>query len=150
MAKEVVVITGCSSGIGLESAIYLKERFLKVYPTARDEADVERLKALGFDDAMKLDITKSEDIKRVIDEVLKAEGKIDIWFNNAGYGQIGALEDISTKLLKEQFETNVFGLFDATREILKVHEGTRGFGQSIIQHSSIVGTLYLFPLRGGL
>jgi short-subunit dehydrogenase len=145
MAREVIVITGCSSGIGLESAIYLKERFLKVYPTARDEADVERLKALGFDDAMKLDVRNPEEISKVIQEVLRKEGKIDIWFNNAGYGQMGALEDISTELLKEQFETNVFGLFECTRQILPIMQ-KQGFGK-IIQHSSVLGLVSL-PFRG--
>jgi short-subunit dehydrogenase len=145
MAKEVVVITGCSSGIGLESAIYLKERFIKVYPTARDEADVQRLKALGFSEAMRLDITKSEDIKSVIDRVLELEGKIDVWFNNAGYGQMGAIEDVPLNLVKRQFETNVFGLFEATQQIVKVMQ-KQGFGK-IIQHSSVLGIVAL-PLRG--
>ncbi len=145
MAKEVVVITGCSSGIGLESAIYLKDRFLKVYPTARDEADVQRLKALGFDGAMRLDVTKAEDIKRVINEVLKREGKIDVWFNNAGYGQMGAVEDVPTELVKRQFETNVFGLYECTKQVLEVMK-RQGFGK-IIQHSSVLGIVSL-PLRG--
>ena len=142
---EVVVITGCSSGIGLESAIYLKDRFLKVYPTARDEADVQRLKALGFDGAMRLDVTKAEDIKRVINEVLKREGKIDVWFNNAGYGQMGAVEDVPTELVKRQFETNVFGLYECTKQVLEVMK-RQGFGK-IIQHSSVLGIVSL-PLRG--
>jgi short-subunit dehydrogenase len=145
MKREVIVITGCSSGIGLESAIYLKERFLKVYPTARKESDVERLKALGFDGAMQLDVRKPEDISKVIETVLEKEGKIDIWFNNAGYGQMGALEDLDIKLVKEQFDTNVFGLFEATKQIIPVMK-RQGFGK-IIQHSSVLGLVSL-PLRG--
>jgi len=140
-----VVITGCSSGIGVESALYLREKALKVYPTARKLEDVEYLKSLGFDRAMVLDVTKPQDIKNVIDEILKVEGKIDVWFNNAGYGQIGALEDLSTNLLREQFETNLFGLFDATREVLKVMR-RQGYGK-IIQHSSVLGMISL-PFRG--
>ena len=53
-----IVITGCSTGIGLETAQYLKDKFVKVYPTARDPKDVEMLKTLGFEDAMQLDVTK--------------------------------------------------------------------------------------------
>lgn len=138
---EVVVITGCSSGIGLESAKYLKSKGLIVYPTARNEADVMMLKSLGFDRAMKLDVTDTNDISRVIQDVLAKEGKIDVWFNNAGFGQPGMIEDISTEVLREQFETNVFGLHSCTREILKVMR-KQGYGK-IIQHSSVLGLVSL-------
>ncbi len=146
MEKDtVVVITGCSSGIGLESAKYLKERFIKVYPTARDEADVKRLKSIGFENAMKLDVRSDEDIDRVIKEVLKTEGKIDVWFNNAGYGQMGAIEDITPEILKEQYETNVIGLHRCTYKIIPIMR-RQGYGK-IIQHSSVLGIISL-PLRG--
>ncbi len=140
-----IVITGCSTGIGLETAKYLKDRMIKVYPTARREEDVEKLKEMGFENAMLLDVTKHETIKAVIDEVLNQDGKIDVWFNNAGYGQIGAIEDISTELLREQFETNVFGLHEATIQVLNVMK-KQGYGK-IIQHSSILG-LVSMPFRG--
>ncbi|MFK5976863.1 MAG: SDR family NAD(P)-dependent oxidoreductase, partial [Sulfurovum sp.] len=83
MTKNIV-ITGCSTGIGLETAKYLKERFITVYPTARDPKDVEMLISLGFDNTMVLDVTKPESIASVIDRVLEIEGHIDVWFNNAG------------------------------------------------------------------
>ena len=140
-----IVITGCSTGIGLETAKYLKQNNIKVYPTARKEEDVKKLQDLGFRDAMLLDITKADTIKSVINNVLQKDGKIDVWFNNAGYGQIGALEDVPTKSLKEQFETNVFGLHEATREVLKVMR-KQGYGK-IIQHSSVLGLVSL-PFRG--
>ncbi|MGC9351427.1 MAG: SDR family NAD(P)-dependent oxidoreductase, partial [Sulfurovum sp.] len=129
-----IVITGCSSGIGLETALYLKERYISVYPTARNGKDVEHLKTLGFEHAMVLDVTKPEQIAAVIGRVVELEGKIDVWFNNAGYGQPGALEDIGTDVLKEQFETNVFGLHECTLQVLKVMR-EQGYGK-IIQHSS--------------
>ena len=135
--QPVIVITGCSTGIGLETAIYLKERFVAVYPTARAEEDVEMLKTLGFAGAMQLDVTRPEQIEEVITRVLDAEGQIDIWFNNAGYGQVGAVEDIRTEVLKEQFETNVFGLHECTRQIIPVMR-EQGYGK-IIQHSSVLG-----------
>ncbi len=140
-----IVITGCSSGIGLKSALYLKERMIKVYPTARREEDVEKLKELGFENAMLLDVCKKETISNVIEKVLEIDGKIDIWFNNAGYGQMGAIEDIPTEILKKEFETNVFGLHEATIQILKVFK-KQGYGK-IIQHSSILGLISL-PFRG--
>jgi len=140
-----IVITGCSTGIGLECALYLKERMIKVYPTARKEEDVQKLKELGFEDAMLLDVTKPNTIKEVIDFVVDKDGKIDVWFNNAGYGQMGAIEDVSIIAIREQFETNVFGLHEATRQVLKVMR-KQGYGK-IIQHSSILGLVSL-PYRG--
>ena len=139
-----IVITGCSSGIGLESALYLKDKDIKVYPTARKKEDVKKLKEMGFE-AFYLDVRDYESIKNVIKEVLERDGKIDVWFNNAGYGQPGALEDVKTEVLKEQFETNVFGLHEATKEVLKVML-KQGYGK-IIQHSSVLG-LVAMPFRG--
>jgi NAD(P)-dependent dehydrogenase (short-subunit alcohol dehydrogenase family) len=97
--QPVIIITGCSTGIGLETANYLSERFVTVYPTARNPKDVEMLRTLGFD-AMQLDVTKPEQIRSVIETVLAKEGQINIWFNNAGYGQVGAIEDIRTEVLR--------------------------------------------------
>jgi len=140
-----IVITGCSTGIGLETALYLKERMIKVYPTARKEEDVKKLKELGFKEAMLLDVTKPNTIQDVINRVLEIDGKIDVWFNNAGYGQMGAIEDVPIIALRDQFETNVFGLHEATRQVLKVMR-KQGYGK-IIQHSSVLGLVAL-PFRG--
>ena len=137
-----IVITGCSSGIGLETALYLKDKLITVYPTARDPKDVEMLKELGFEHAMLLDVRKPDEITAVIQKVLEIDGKIDVWFNNAGFGQPGALEDIKTEVLREQFETNVFGLHECTRQIIPVMR-EQGQGK-IIQHSSVLGIISLF------
>jgi short-subunit dehydrogenase len=137
-----IIITGCSTGIGLETALYLKKRFVKVYPTARREEDVKMLKDLGFEHAMQLDVTNSSQITSVIKYVMLQDGKIDTWFNNAGYGQAGAIEDIKTDLLREQFETNVFGLHECTRQIIPIMR-EQGYGK-IIQHSSVLGLISLF------
>lgn len=137
-----IVITGCSTGIGLETAKYLQDKFIKVYPTARDPKDVEILKALGFEHAMQLDVRHPDEITAVINKVLELDGKIDVWFNNAGYGQPGAVEDITVPVLREQFETNVFGLHECTRQIIPVMR-EQGHGK-IIQHSSVLGIISLF------
>jgi short-subunit dehydrogenase len=137
-----IIITGCSSGIGLETANYLKDKFIKVYPTARALEDVDMLKDLGFENAMQLDVTKPDTISAVIEKVLELDGKIDVWFNNAGFGQPGAIEDIKTDILREQFETNVFGLHECTRQIIPVMR-EQGYGK-IIQHSSVLGLISLF------
>ncbi len=137
-----IIITGCSTGIGLETAKYLKAKFVKVYPTARDPKDVEMLKELGFEHAMQLDVRKPAEITAVIAKVLEIDGKIDVWFNNAGFGQPGAMEDITTEVLNAQFETNVFGLHECTRQVIPVMR-EQGQGK-IIQHSSVLGLISLF------
>jgi len=137
-----IVITGCSSGIGLESARYLHARDMTVYPTARAAEDVLRLREMGFSHAMQLDVREPDTIARVIATVIAEEGSIDVWFNNAGYGQPGAIEDVTTDVLRAQFETNVFGLHECTRQILPVMRN-QGYGK-IIQHSSVLGLVSLF------
>jgi len=137
-----IIITGCSTGIGLETAKYLRDHSILVYPTARSSKDVKMLKDLGFEDAMQLDVKNPNEIKAVIKNVLEKDGKIDVWFNNAGFGQPGAIEDMQTNVLREQFETNVFGLHECTKQIIPVMR-KQGYGK-IIQHSSVLGLISLF------
>jgi len=136
-----VVITGCSTGIGLATAHYLQNNGIKVYPTARHTSDVQRLKRLGFETAMLLDVTNYQHITQVIEAVMTSDGKIDVWFNNAGYGQPAMIEDLPTNILKEQFETNVWGLHECTRQIIPIMK-KQGYGK-IIQHSSVLGIVSL-------
>jgi len=141
MHATSILITGCSSGIGEASAILLKNNGYRVFATARKEKDVSRLKEMGFE-AFCLDVTQHESIHKVIDEILKlTKGTLDIVFNNAGYGQPGAVEDISTATLKEQFETNVFGLHELTQAVIPIMR-RQGHGK-IIQHSSVLGLIAL-------
>ena len=137
-----IVITGCSTGIGLETAKYLKAQGYKVYPTVKNEAHLPALRAMGFDNVMKLDVRNSFEIAEVIASVLVEDGKIDVWFNNAGFGQAGAVEDLDTHILREQFETNLFGLHECTKQIIPVMR-KQGHGK-IIQHSSVLGLVSLF------
>ena len=140
-----VLITGCSTGIGLETALHLSKQGFLVFATAREHEDVKKLKDLGFHSYF-LDVTKPETIKYTLEEILKVtDGTLDIVFNNAGYGQPGAVEDLTTQTLKEQFETNVFGLHEVTIQVLNIMK-TQGYGK-IIQHSSVLGLVSL-KLRG--
>jgi len=142
---KTILITGCSTGIGKETAIYLKTKGYRVFATARKLQDVQDLKDLGFE-AFYLDVTNPKSIKDTLDEVLKlTNNTLDVVFNNAGFGQAGALEDISVQTLKEQFETNVFGLHEVTLQVLKIMQN-QGYG-TIIQHSSVLGLISL-RLRG--
>ncbi len=138
---KTILITGCSSGIGYDTAHYLHHNGYKVFATARNEDDVNRLKEEGLD-AYFLDVTKPETISDTLDAVLsKSDGKLYAVFNNAGYGQPGALEDVSTEVLREQFETNVFGLHEITRRVIPIMR-SQGYGR-IIQHSSVLGIISL-------
>jgi short-subunit dehydrogenase len=139
--QKTILITGCSSGIGYDTAHYLHKNGYKVFATARKTEDVQRLKDEGLDTYL-LDVTKPETISQTLREVLaQTDGKLYAVFNNAGYGQPGAVEDIPTDVLKEQFETNLFGLHEMTRQILPLMRA-QGYGR-IIQHSSVLGLIAL-------
>jgi NAD(P)-dependent dehydrogenase (short-subunit alcohol dehydrogenase family) len=137
--QQVVLITGCSSGIGLASALYLKNTH-HIIATTRTTKDAIALRELNLE-AYKLDVTNSKEIDEVLGIILDKYKRLDVVFNNAGYGQAGALEDISKEVLKEQFETNVFGLFEVTKKALKIMK-KQGYGK-IIQHSSVLGLVSL-------
>ena len=135
-----IFITGCSSGIGYQTALTLKENGYKVYASARKEEDVEKLRKLGFN-TLKVDVRKKEEISEALEYILAQDKKLDAIFNNAGFGQPGAVEDISTLALKEQFETNFFGLHEATIQAMKIFR-KQGYGK-VIQHSSVLGIISL-------
>lgn len=139
--SKTILITGCSSGIGYDTAHYLHNHGYKVFASARKEEDVQRLKTEGLE-AYLLDVTKPETIKKSLDSILEETGgELYAVFNNAGYGQPGAVEDIPTEVLKEQFETNLFGLHEMTRQIIPIMR-KQGYGR-IIQHSSVLGLISL-------
>ena len=140
--QKSILITGCSrGGIGYATALALKERGHRVFATARSPEEVQRLRNAGFE-AFRLDVTDTETIDNALDAVLACTGgTLDALFNNAGYGQPGALEDVPTQALREQFETNVFGLHELTRRVIPVMR-RQGHGR-IIQHSSVLGLISL-------
>lgn len=135
-----ILITGCSSGIGLETALILKNNGIKVYTSARKEKDVQRLRDLGFD-SFKIDIRNKKDIEFALKTILKNDLKLDCVFNNAGFGQPGAVEDLSVEVLKKQFDTNFFGLHEVTIQAMKIFRN-QGYGK-LIQHSSVLGIIAL-------
>jgi short-subunit dehydrogenase len=135
-----ILITGCSTGIGLETALILKNNGFKVYASVKKEEDVAKLQNLGFE-TFKIDVRNKEEITSAFTKILENDKKLDAVFNNAGYGQPGAVEDISTEVLKEQFETNFFGLHEVTIQAMKIFR-KQGYGK-IIQHSSVLGIISL-------
>ena len=145
MEEKSILITGCSSGIGLCVAEGLLRRGYRVFATARKQEDVKILLNKGME-SFQLDLDDSSSIKRAVHEVLnKTEGKLFALFNNGGFGQPGAVEDLRRGVLREQFETNVFGYLELTNIILPTMR-KQGYGR-IIQNSSILGFISL-PFRG--
>jgi NAD(P)-dependent dehydrogenase (short-subunit alcohol dehydrogenase family) len=146
MDQRSVLITGCSSGIGLASARTMKERGWRVFATARTDEDLARLKDEHGVESLYLDYTEPESIAVAAEHVLAAtERKLDALFNNGAYGQPGAVEDLTPEVLRAQFEANVIGWHDLTRRVIPSMRA-RGQGR-IVQCSSVLG-LIAAPYRG--
>lgn len=137
MSGRTILITGCSSGIGHHAAHGMKARGWRVFAAARSEADVARLSGEGFA-AVRLDYADAASIAAAVDAVLAATGgTLDALFNNGGYAQPGAIEDLDTALLRAQFEGNVFGWHDLTRRVIPVMR-RQGHGR-IVFNASVLG-----------
>jgi NADP-dependent 3-hydroxy acid dehydrogenase YdfG len=116
MKKEIVVlVTGCSTGIGQELCNILFDKGYKVIATARN---VEDLKDLPASLKLPLDVTKKESIHAAVNEVISRFHKIDILVNNAGYSIRGALEEINVSSAKSMFEVNVFGIINMIQAVV--------------------------------
>ncbi len=138
-APRTVLITGCSSGIGLCAAQGLAARGHRVFASARKAADVEALRARGLQ-AVQLDLRDSASIRAAVRDVLeRTEGRLDALFNNGAYGQPGAVEDLGRAVLREQFETNLFGTHELTCAVLPTMR-RQGHGR-IIHNSSVLGLI---------
>ncbi len=144
-ARKPVLITGCSSGIGLCVARGLHRRAYRVFASARKAEDVARLEHEGLE-SLRLDLDDSDSIQRALNEVLeRTQGRLYGLFNNGAYGQPGAVEDLTREALRRQFETNLFGWHELTCRVLPVMR-RQGEGR-IIQNSSVLG-LVVMPYRG--
>ena len=144
--EKSILITGCSTGIGLCVAKALQKRDYRVFASARKTEDVEILIQNGLEDALQLDLDDSQSIKNAVDTVLKKTGgKLYALFNNGAYGQAGAVEDLTRETLRKNFETNVFGTHELTTLLIPTMR-EQGYGR-IIQNSSVLGFISL-PYRG--
>ena len=140
-----ILITGCSSGIGHACAQGLHARGWQVIASARQQADVERLRGEGLT-AVRLDLDDPASIGEGLAEALALTGgSLDALFNNGAYGQPGAVEDLTRDVLRAQFETNVFGWHDLTRRVIPTMRA-QGHGR-IVQNSSVLG-LVAMAFRG--
>jgi NAD(P)-dependent dehydrogenase (short-subunit alcohol dehydrogenase family) len=141
ISSRPVLITGCSSGIGYSVAHGLKNRGYSVFATVRQPKDVARLEQQGFS-SLVLDLSDSQSIFEAVQTVLEqTDGRLYGLFNNGAYGQLGAVEDLSRKALRQQFETNLFGTHELTRQVIPIMR-RQGEGR-IIQNSSVLGLVAL-------
>lgn len=137
--RRSIIVTGCSSGIGAYCARALHAEGWRVFATVRNPDHLAALEQDGIE-ALVMDYTRVETIEALVTEVLvRTGGGIDALFNNGAYGQAGAVEDLSTDVLRVQFETNLFGWHELTRRVIPVMR-RQGAGR-IVQCSSILGLL---------
>ncbi len=141
MTEKPILITGCSSGIGLCLARGLQEKSYRVFATVRQAQDIMPLQEAGLE-SLQLDLDSSESINAALANILeKTNGKLFALINNGAYGQPGAVEDLSRDVLRQQFETNVFGTQELTNLVLPVMRKQKS--GRIIQISSLLGFVAL-------
>ena len=142
---RTILITGCSTGIGYAAARDLEARGWRVLATARKPDDLARLAALGVE-PLELELADPASVAACADRTLSlTDGRIGALFSNAAYGQVGAVEDLTRDVLRDQFEVNVFGLHDLTRRLIPAMRA-QGAGR-IVNCSSVLG-LMAAPYRG--
>ena len=137
MTGKSILITGCSSGIGLDAARGLKARGWRVFAACRQEADCARLRAEGFE-SPRIDYEDAESIRSGLAEVLKATGgTLDALYNNGAYAIPGAVEDLPREALATIFQANLIGWHDLTIQVIPVMRA-QGHGR-IVNCSSVLG-----------
>jgi len=145
LESKNVVITGCSTGIGAAAARLLKDRGWNVVATARKSDDLKTLEEQGFH-AVKLDIADEASVTEAVQSIMTVfKGRVGAIVNNAGFGQSGAVEDLTREVLRYQFEVNLIGMQDFTNRFIPVMR-QQGWGR-IINISSVLGRISL-PFMG--
>jgi len=145
MTQRSLLITGCSSGIGLDAARTMTQRGWRVFATCRQEQDCERLRAEGLE-SFTLDYASSQSVMAGAEKVRElTDGKLDALFNNGAFAIPGLVEDLSRDALRHLFETNFFGQFELINALLPAMR-QRGTGR-IVNCSSVLGFAAM-PFRG--
>jgi NAD(P)-dependent dehydrogenase (short-subunit alcohol dehydrogenase family) len=139
--NKVILITGASSGIGFDAAQTLAKQGHRVYAAARRVDLMEPLKAYGVQ-VVKMDVTDEASMCQGVETLMRAEGRIDVLVNNAGYGSLGAIENVPIEEARRQLEVNVFGLARLTQLVLP-YMRKQGSGR-IINTSSIAGKMVIY------
>lgn len=143
-SKPVALITGASSGIGKDFALRLLAEGYTVYGAARRVERMQDIEAAGGV-ALAVDVTDDATMVAAVDRIVQEQDRIDVLINNAGYGQMGALEDVPIDVARRQIEVNLIGVGRLTQLCLP-HMRARKFGK-IINVSSIGGKC-AFPMAG--
>lgn len=133
---RTILITGCSSGIGLDAARGMKARGWRVFATCRQEADCKRLREEGLE-SFRLDYADEASIAAAVEEVKDRGGRLDVLYNNGAFACPGAVEDLPRGALREIFETNLFGYHDLTTRVIPLMRA-QGHGR-IVNCSSVLG-----------
>lgn len=143
--QKTVVITGCSSGIGLVAANDLLRRGYRILAVCRKPEDVQRMDELGFT-GVEMDLNSSESVIRAAEQILAlSDNRIFVLFNNGGYGVYGPLTAISRQQMEQQFATNFFGTHQLTMLLLPA---LRASGDARVINTSSVMGLIATPGRG--
>lgn len=142
--SKVFLVTGCSSGIGRNLAVTLKQRGHKVYAAGRRWDSIKTLTELGVT-PLQLDVTRTEDCERAVADIVKAEGRLDVVINNAGIAAMGPVIDLEDEQITEQLNTNVHAVIRmaraAAKPMIEQHSGL------IVNVGSVSG-LFITPFSG--
>jgi NAD(P)-dependent dehydrogenase (short-subunit alcohol dehydrogenase family) len=136
---KVILVTGASSGIGKDAALQLIEEGYTVYGAARRVEKMKDLEEAGGR-AIKMDVTSKEEVKNAVQQIMNEQGRIDVLFNNAGYAVYGAVETVDIEDAKRQFDVNIFGLANITKEVIPIMREQKS--GKIINTSSMGGKIY--------
>jgi NAD(P)-dependent dehydrogenase (short-subunit alcohol dehydrogenase family) len=125
MNRKVAIVTGSSSGIGLDASVTLAQNGFLTYATMRNLDKSSIVKAAVDKEQLpikvvQLDVTDDHSVKDAIRDIVSENKRIDVLINNAGFGLVGAFEDFSIDEIKDQYETNVFGLIRVTQAVLPI------------------------------
>ncbi|HJY11088.1 MAG TPA: SDR family oxidoreductase, partial [Nitrososphaeraceae archaeon] len=145
---KVAVVTGSSSGIGYETSLLLARNQFTTYATMRNMNKSNRLVEIASKEKIPLHITQLDvnsdlSVENAIDNIVRENGRIDVLVNNAGYDFFGSLEESSLEEIKQQFETNVFGVIRATKAVIPTMR--KQSSGKIVNISSVGGIIGLLP-----
>jgi len=144
--EKIALVTGSSSGIGLETVLALARDRYKTFASMRDTKKGEKLEKIAKKEnisieTIQLDVDKEESIVSVIKKIISDCGRIDVLVNNAGYGQFGCTEDVSVDDFRKQFETNFFSIVRIIQEVAPIMRKQKS--GDIINISSVAGRMGL-------
>ncbi len=142
--EKIALVTGCSSGIGFETALALARDGYFTYASMRNISKSSEIEEITKKESLplkviQLDVDDKDSIKNAISQIMKEKNRLDVLVNNAGYGIFGCLEDISVEEIREQFETNFFGIVRLIHEAAPIMRAQKS--GAIVNISSVAGRI---------